>query len=162
MKKFLKAVRLDNADQDLYKQGGACDEGEWVCSGGFAVCNLAEGYRCEPRCFCDSSFLSISSRARATLAEVVEVEDGDIEIFKDSLTQHLLFDWKAPDYATARGLAEEEIDYTVKLCETFPSEVWITVKRSPNTNAYGNGGLEGAINEQYDQYERLQIGAHKL
>ena len=162
MKKFLKAVRLDNADQDLYKQSGACDEGEWVCSGGFAVCNLAEGYRCEPRCFCDSSFLSISSRARTTLAEVVEVEDGDIEIFKDSLTQHLLFDWKAPDYATARGLAEEEIDYTVKLCETFPSEVWITVKRSPNTNADGNGGLEGAIDEQYDQYKRLQIGAHKL
>ena len=26
MKKFLKAVRLDNSDAELYKQGGACDE----------------------------------------------------------------------------------------------------------------------------------------
>jgi hypothetical protein len=154
MKKFLKAVRLDNSDAELYTQGGACDENEWVCSGGFAVCNLAAGYRCEPRCYCDASFLSISSRARCTLAEVVEVDDGEIEIFKDALTQHLLFDWKAPDYDTARGIAEEEIDYTVELAATFTAEMWVSVKRSPGTN--------GAIDEQYDQYQRLMIGAHKL
>lgn len=153
MPKFLKAVRLDDSDAELYPTG-ACDENEWVCSGGFAVCNLADGFRCEPRCRCEASFLSIASRSRCTLAEVVDVEDGDIAIFKDQLTQYLLFDWKAPDYETARGLAEEEIDYTVELCETFPAEVWITVSRSPGEN--------GAIAEKYDQYERLMIGAHKL
>ena len=154
MKKFLKAVRLDNSDAEMYLAGGACDENEWVCSGGFAVCDLATGYRCTPRCYCDASFLSISSRARCTLAEVVEVEDHEIEIFKDSLTQHLMFDWKAPDHETARGIAEEEIEYTISLCETFPAEVWITVTRSP--------GADGAIEEKYDQYQRLMIGSHKL
>ncbi len=44
MPKFLKAVRLDNADDAMYRQGGACDENEWVTSGGFAVCDLAAGY----------------------------------------------------------------------------------------------------------------------
>ena len=154
MPKFLKAVRLDNSDDELYCQGGACDEDEWVTSGGFAVCNLAQGYRCDPRCYCDASFLSLTRRARCTLAEVVEVDDADIEIFKDQMTQHLLFDWKAPDYEAARELVEEEIAYTVELAATFPAEVWITVKRSP--------GPDGAIEEKYDQYDRLMLGAHKL
>ena len=154
MKKFLKAVRLDNSDDELYRVSGACDEGEWLCSGGFAVCDLAGGYRCEPRCHCEASFVSISRRARCSLAEVVEVEDGDLEIFKDALTQQLLFEWKAPDFDTARALAEEEIDYTAELCETLPAEVWISVKRSPGEN--------GAIDERYDQFTRLMIGAHKL
>ena len=109
MKKFLKAVRLDNSDAELYQQGGACDEDEWVTSGGFAVCDLAQGYRCEPRCYCDASFMSLTRRARCTIAEVIEIEDVDLEIFKDQMAQHLLFDWKAPDFDTARGVAEEEI-----------------------------------------------------
>jgi len=154
MPKFLKAVRLDNSDDEMYRQGGACDESEWVTTGGFAVCDLAEGYRCDPRCHCDASFVSLTRRARCTLAEVVEVQDADIAIFKDQMTQHLLFGWKAPDIETARGVAEEEIDYTVELAGTFPAEMWISVKRSPGTN--------GAIDEQYSQYDRLLLGAHKL
>lgn len=154
MKKFLKAVRLDDSDQELYRAGGACDADEWLCSGGFAVCDLAAGYRCQPRCHCDASFLSLTRRARCSLAEVVEVEDAELEIFKDALTQQLLFEWKAPDYAAARALAEEEIAYTVELCETLPAEAWISVKRSP--------GEDGAIAERYDQYPRLMIGAHPL
>jgi hypothetical protein len=154
MKKFLKAVRLDNADADLYRQGGACDEDEWVTSGGFAVCNLADGYRCEPRCYCDASFLSLTRRARCTIAEVVEVDDADLGIFIDQMAQHLMFDWKAPDYDAARGVAEEEIGYTAELAATFPAKVWITVTRSP--------GSDGAIDEKYNQYERLMVGSHKL
>ena len=65
-----------------------------------------------------------------------------------------MFEWKAPDYKTAREVAEEEIDYTTELCETFSTDVWITVTRSP--------GKDGAIDEKYDQYQRLQIGAHKI
>jgi hypothetical protein len=154
MPKFLKAVRLDNSDDELYRQGGACDEDEWVTSGGFAVCDLANGFRCDPPCYCNASFLSLTRRARCTLAEIVDIAEADIEIFKDQMTQHLLFDWKAPDYETARGLAEEEISYTLDLASSFPAEVWITVKRSP--------GPDGAIEEKYDQYQRLQVGSHTL
>ena len=154
MPKFLKAVRLDNSDDDLYRQSGACDEDEWVTSGGFAVCNLAEGYRCDPPCHCDASFLSLTRRARCTLAEVVDVDAADIEIFRDQMTQHLLFDWKAPNYEIARELVDEEIAYTVELAGSFPAEMWITVKRTP--------GPDGAIEEKYDQYARLMLGTHKL
>ena len=76
------------------------------------------------------------------------------KIFKDQLAQHLLFDWKAPDFETARAVAEEEIDYTAETASGFATEVWVTVKRSP--------GPDGAIEEKYDQYQRLMVGAHKL
>lgn len=159
MPKFLKAVRLDDSDAERYANSanGACDADEWVCTGGFATCDLAQGYRCNPRCFCDESFLSITRRARVTLAEVVEVSAADLEIFKDQLAQHLLFDWKAPSFEDARHIAAEEIDYTAMTAEKFATDVWITVKRSPADN-----GIEGDLNEKYDQYERLMIGAHSL
>jgi hypothetical protein len=82
------------------------------------------------------------------------VNDTDIEIIKDQMTQHLLFDWKAPDFATARELVDEEIAYTMDLAGSFPTAVWITVKRSP--------GPDGAIEEKYDQYDRLMLGTHRL
>ena len=154
MPRFLKAVRLDDSDAELYRAAGACDADEWVCSGGFAVCDLASGYRCEPRCHCDRSFLSLTRRARVSIAEVVEVGEADLAIFKDQLAQHLLFDWKAPSFEAAYALAEEEIDYTATVAADFPAEVWITVTRSPEA--------DGAIGERYDQYERLLIGAHPL
>jgi hypothetical protein len=37
--KFLKAVRLDASDSLVYSQEGAAREGEWVVSGGYAVCD---------------------------------------------------------------------------------------------------------------------------
>lgn len=154
MPKFLKAVRLDDSDAELYRQTGACDEDEWVTSGGFAVCDLSAGYRCQPRCHCDASFLSLTRRARCSIAEVVDVADADLELFKDQMAQQLLFDWKAPDFDTARAVANEEVDYTAELAAGFPAEVWITVKRSP--------GADGVIEERYDQFERLMLGAHKL
>jgi hypothetical protein len=154
MPQFLKAVRLDDSDDELYRSSAACDADEWVCTGGFTVCDLANGYRCTPRCYCDASFLSITRRARVTLAEVVTVTDADLAIFKDQLAQHLLFDWKAPDFDTAYAIAGEEINYTAETAAGFPPEVWITVKRTP--------GEDGAIDERYDQYARLMIGAHTL
>ena len=154
MPKFLKAVRLDNSDDELYRQTGACEEGEWVTTGGFAVCDLAEGYRCDPRCYCDASFISLTRKSRCTLAEIVEVAESDVAIFKDQMAQHLMFDWKAPDFDAARRVAEEEIAYTLELASTFPAEMWITVKRAP--------GAHGVVDEQYNQYDRLLLGAHKL
>lgn len=155
MKKFLRAVRLDNSDDELYRATGAAGEGEWVVSGGYAVCDLAQGYRCTPRCHCDDSFLHLTSSARCTIAEVVAIDDAQLHELTDALTQHLILHWKAPSQTAARLLAEEEIGYTAELCETFPDDVWITVKRTPNGEGRG-------IDEKYSVYERLMIGSHKL
>jgi hypothetical protein len=151
MPRFLKAVRLDDSDAELYT---ACDADEWVVSGGFAVCDIANGLHIEPKCRCATSFHSLTRRARCTLAEVVEVDDADIALFRDQMVQHLIFDWRAPGEAEARQIADEEIDYTIELAAGFQPETWISVQRAAGEN--------GVIDERYDLYERLMIGSHKL
>lgn len=151
MPKFLKAVRLDDSDAEMFD--AACDADEWVTTGGFAVCDLVEGLHRAPKCRCASSFLSLTRDARVTIAEVVQVTDADVAIFRDQMRQHLVFHWKAPD-ADALETANAEIAYTMDLASSFPDEVWITVKRTVNA--------DGLIDEQFDQYERLMIGSHPV
>lgn len=155
MPKLLRAVRLDDSDEHVFRGCGAAKDGEWVVSGGYAVCDFARSPRCEPSCRCDCSFLAVDSRARCTIAEVVEVAESEVEVQIDALSWHLVRGWGAPSLEVARRIAEEEVRHTAEVCETLAPEVWITVKRAPSAAG-------GAIDEQYSVYDRLLIGAHKL
>jgi hypothetical protein len=151
--KFLKAVRLDDSDaRILADEGGAAADGEWVVSGGFAVCDLARGHRL-PRCHCDTTFIAAGSLRRTTLAEVAEIDPAAYEALKASVARHFLEDLGAPSPEAARAAAEDECAYTADLASGFPAEVWITVKREPT---------EDGIGERYAVFKRLMIGSHKL
>ena len=155
MPKLLRAVRLDDSDDHLFRTHGAARDGEWVVSGGYAVCDFADAPKCDPRCHCESSFLALESRRRCSVAEVVEVSEADLEAQADALAWHLVRVWGAPSWEVARRVADEEVRHTADVCETLSPEVWITVKRTPK-----DGG--GALDEQYAVYDRLQVGAHRL
>jgi hypothetical protein len=155
MPKFLRAVRLDDSDDRLFAAHGAAKEGEALVSGGFAVCDFANAPKCDPRCHCESSFLALESRARCSIAEVVEVSAADLEAHVDALAWFLVRGWGAPSWESARRVAEEEVRHTADVCETLAPEVWISVKRSPRDDGV-------TIDEQYSVYDRLMIGAHKL
>ena len=126
-----------------------------MVTGGFAVCDFAAAPRCSPSCHCESSFVALESRARCSIAEVVEVTEAELEAQADALAWHLVRGWGAPSWEAARGLAEEELRHTADVCETLAPEIWITVRREPSAD--GN-----AIEEQYSVYDRLLIGAHAL
>ncbi len=151
--KFLKAVRLDDSDARIYAQeGGAAEDSEWVVSGGYAVCDLANGHRRAP-CHCDTTFIAVKSRGRCTIAEVVALDPAVYDEIRAQLTQHFLDDLGAPSIEAAREAAEDECAYTAELAGGFPDEVWITVKREPTADGVG---------ERYAVFKRLMIGAHKL
>jgi hypothetical protein len=140
MPKLLRAVRLDDSDDRVFREFGAAKDGEPVVTGGFAGCH--------------SSFLAITSRARCSIAEVREVSDEEVEAETEAFAWHLVRGWSAPSWEAARRLAEDEIRHTAEVCETLAPEVWITVKRSQ--------GADGNLEEQYQVYDRLMIGAHDL
>ena len=151
--KFLKAVRLDDSDaRILADEGGAAADGEWVVSGGYAVCDLAQGHRA-PRCHCDTTFVAAGSRRRSTIAEVAEIGAAAYEELKQSLARHFLEDLGAPTVDAARAAAEDECAYTADLAGGFPAEAWLTVKREPT---------EDGVGERYSVFKRLMIGSHKL
>jgi hypothetical protein len=151
--RFLKAVRLDDSDDRvLESEGGAAADGEWVVTGGYAVCDLAQGHR-TARCHCDTTFIAAGARRRCTIAEVVEIEDSAYEELKRALARHFLEDLGAPSPEAAEAAAEDECTYTAELAAGFPTEVWITVKREPK---------EDGVGERYSVFKRLMIGTHKL
>jgi uncharacterized protein DUF6505 len=151
--KFLKAVRLDDSDDRvLADEGGAAADGEWVVSGGYAACDLAHGHRA-PRCHCDTTFVAAGGRRRCTIAEVADIEETAYEQVKQALARHLLEDLGAPSPEAAAAAAQDECTYTQELAESFPTEVWITVKREPTADGVG---------ERYSVFKRLMIGTHKL
>ncbi len=155
MPKLLKAVRLDDSDDQVFKAQGAAKEGEWVVTGGYAVCDFANAPHCTPRCHCESSFLAVGSRARCTIAEVAEVSEETLEEAIEMLAWHLVKSWGAPSYELARAVAVDEIRHTGEVCETLSPEIWITVKRTPKDDG-------DSVDEQYSVYDRLLVGSHKL
>jgi hypothetical protein len=151
--KFLKAVRLDDSDERLLAEtGGAAADGEWVVSGGYAVCDLASGHGV-PRCRCDSTFVAAGTRRRCTIAEVADIDEAAYGGVRDALARHFLEELGAPTPEAARAAAEDECAYTADLAGGFPSEVWITVRRVPS---------EDGVGERYSVFQRLMIGTHKL
>ena len=153
MPKLLRAVRLDDSDDQVFRACGAARDGEWVVTGGFAVCDFENAPRCEPACHCQSSFLALSSRARCTIAEVVEVSDAEVAEQVEALAWHLVKSWNAPSWEDAHALAEEEVRHAADVCETLSPGVWITVQRERRT-------ADGALEEQYAVYDRLLLGSH--
>jgi len=151
--KFLKAVRLDDSDARIYAvEGGAAQDGEWVVSGGYAMCALAQGHRQSP-CHCDSTFVAAGSHRRCTIAEVAEIDGPAYAAVRDGLVRHFLDDLGAPSAEAARAVADEECAYTADLAAGFPADVWITVRRE---------STDDGVAERYSVYQRLMIGAHKL
>jgi len=155
MPKLLRAVRLDDSDDHVFRACGAAKDGEPVVTGGFAVCDFENAPRCEPACHCHASFLAVGSRARCSIAEVRDVTDEELEAEIEALAWHLVKAWNAPSWEAARSLAEEEVRHTAGVCETLAPEVWITVKRARSADG-------AAIEEQYSVYDRLMIGAHEV
>lgn len=151
--KFLKAVRLDESDaRILGGEGGAAQDGEWVVSGGYAVCDLAHGHRQAP-CHCDTTFVAAGARRRCTIAEVAEIDETAYQQIRQSVARHFLEELGAPTPDVARAAADDECVYTAGLAEGFPTESWITVKREPT---------EDGVGERYSVFKRLMIGSHKL
>ena len=151
--KFLKAVRLDDSDDRiLADSGGAAADGEWVVSGGYAVCGLDRGHLA-PGCRCDTTFVAAGSRRRCTLAEVADIDAAAYEGLKEAMARHFLDDLGAPSPEAARAAAADECAYTADLAAGFPADVWITVKREPTADGVG---------ERYSVFKRLMIGSHKL
>ena len=155
MPKLLRAVRLDDSDDHVFRGCGAARDGEALVSGGYAACDFTHERRCEPSCHCDASFVAVGSRARCSIAEVVEVSDAQLEQHIEALAWHLVRAWNAPSWEAARRVAEEEVRHTSEVCETLAPELWITVRRERREDGSG-------LDEQYAVYDRLLIGAHGL
>ena len=119
MTRLPRTIRLDPSDAVVFPR--AAEPGEWAVPGGFCFWgdDLAalEGRR---RQAFRAGFLGLGSFGWSTLVEVVEASAEQREAAIAALAAHLRNTYGAPDDATARAAAEEEITFAATLCEHPP------------------------------------------
>jgi len=117
--KLLRTIRLDPSDTFIFER--AAEPGEWAVPGGFAFFDAdpatLDG---KARVAFRSGFLGISSLGFSTLVQIVEASETDRIAATEGLAGQLVARFGAPDLATARRAAEEELAFAASLTDHPP------------------------------------------
>jgi len=126
--KLLRTIRLDPSDTFVFER--AAEPGEWAVPGAFAFLGAdpatLEG---KARTAFRSGFLGISSLGWSTLVQVVEASEENRRAAIETLAACLVDHYGAPDLATARSAAAEEVAFAASLAE-HPPDTLIAVHRT--------------------------------
>lgn len=129
--KLLKTVRADTSDTFVFDK--AAQPGEWAISGAVLFSNLDPATLSgKPRAAFRGGFLGISSFGWSTLAQIVEVSEEQRSTAVEQLAARLVERCGAPDLATARAAAEEEIAFAASLCDHPPGMLVAVSRRYEN------------------------------
>lgn len=125
--KLLKTIRADPSDTFVFEK--AANPGEWAISGAFMFTHLdPTALTGKARAAFRAGFLGIDSFGWSTLAHIVAASEADRAAAVEQLAARLVERCGAPDLATARRAAEEEIGFAASLCE-HPVGMLIAVSR---------------------------------
>lgn len=125
--KLLRTIALDPSDTFVFD--APAEPGEWAVSGAFRFLDrdlaLLEG---KDRSAFRGGFLGVQSWGWSTLAQVVPATVDDRRALVELLAERLVERFGAPDLATARVAAEEEVAFVQSLCD-HPVSTLIAVHR---------------------------------
>lgn len=141
--KLLRTIALDPSDTFVFDV--AAEPGDWAVSGCFRFCDRDPATLVgKDRAAFRSGFLGVQSWGWSTLVQVVHATEDDRRALVDLLAKQLVEKFGAPDLATARPAAEEEVAFVESLC-THPISSLIAVHRAAE---------DGAVRESF---RRLQL-----
>ncbi len=141
--KLLRTIALDPSDTFVFDMPAISSE--WAVSGAFRFCdqNPAE-LTGKPRAAFRSGFLGVKSWGWSTLVQIVPATEDDCQTLIELLAGQLVDRFGAPDLATARMAAQEEVAFARSLC-THPVSSLIAVHRSVRDG------------EVHESFRRLQL-----
>ena len=141
--KLLRTIALDPSDTFVFDVPAV--SGEWAVPGAFCFCDqdLAK-LSGKARAAFRGAFLGVQSWGWSTLVQIVPATEGDYRALIELLARQLVDRFGAPDLATARRAAEEEVAFAQSLC-THPISSLIAVHRSVNAG------------EVRESFRRLQL-----
>ena len=127
--KLPRTIRLDQSDTFVYAR--AAEPGEWAVTGTFLFfgadpASLSGKQRQAFR----AGFLGIDSFGWSTLAVVTEASAAERDAAVERLAQRLVSHCGAPDLASARAAAEEEIAFARSLCDHEPNTLIALQRRT--------------------------------
>ncbi len=141
--KLLRTIALDPSDTFVFD--APAEPGEWAVSGAFRFCDRdPAALSGKDRSAFRSGFLGVKSWGWSTLVQIVPATEDDRRALVELLAAQLVERFGAPDLATARPAAEEEVAFAQSLC-THPISALIAVHRS-----VGEDGVR-------ESFRRLQL-----
>jgi hypothetical protein len=124
----LRTIRLDPSDTFVFEH--AADPGEWAVSGAFMFADAdPDALAGKSRAAFRGGFLGVASLGWSTLVQIVEATQEDRDRLVDTLGRQLHERLGAPDLATARTAAEEEVAFAASLCD-HPRDTLVAVRRT--------------------------------
>jgi hypothetical protein len=129
--KLLRVIALDPSDTFIFDP--VAEPGEWAVSGAFRFWNDDPAQlQGKARSAFRSGFLGIQSWGWSTLVQIVEASDSDRDMVVERLAQQLVERLGAPDLATARIAAEDEVTFAESLCNDVPETLIAVLRRVEN------------------------------
>ena len=126
--KLLRTIQLDASDSFVFDRAAA--PGEWAVSGAFAFLNRdIPALPGKTRAAFRAGFLGVGSLGRSTLVQIVDATEQDHADVVGLLAAQLVEQFGAPDLASAREAAREEVAFAASLCD-HPAGVIVAVTRS--------------------------------
>lgn len=141
--KLLRTIALDPSDTFVFD--AAAEPGDWAVSGGFRFYDREPAaLTAKERTAFRSGFLGVQSWGWSTLVQIVYATEDDRRALVELLAQQLVDKFGAPDLATGRPAAEEEVAFAQSLCD-HPISSLIAVHRAVS---------DGEVRESF---RRLQL-----
>ncbi|EAP77608.1 DUF6505 family protein [Roseovarius nubinhibens] len=126
--KLARAIHFDESDQRVF--ASPARTGEWCIPGGFEFSNWTEAdLTGKARQAFANGWLGLETGGRVTFVAVTQVEPAEAEALTDLLAEHFVTYYGAPNAATARPVAAEEIAQMAELCEDHEPNTLLTVAR---------------------------------
>ena len=130
--KLARAIHFDESDQRVFHSPART--GEWCVSGGFEFSNWTQAdLSGKARQAFSNGWLGIETFGRATFVAVTQVEEAEIASFTDVLAQHFVTYYGAPTVEAAHGVARQELEHMIELCEDQEPNTLLTVLRELTT-----------------------------
>ncbi|MCB2093166.1 MAG: hypothetical protein H6901_11415 [Rhodobacteraceae bacterium] len=123
-----RAIHFDESDRNVFHRPART--GEWAISGGFEFSNWSEvDLTGKARQAFANGWLGVETFGRVTFVAVTRIEPAEYEMLVERLAQHFVDVYGAPDIATARPTAIEELAQMADLCADHAPNTVLTVIR---------------------------------
>lgn len=126
--RLARTLRFDQSDTLVFEH--AAEAGEWAISGAFEFSNWTAGdLTGKRRQAFANGWLGLDSFGRATFIATAKIEQHEYRALVERLAAHFVEAWGAPDLATARPVAEEELAFMASLCDEHDPNTLLIVER---------------------------------
>ncbi|MCZ0812702.1 MAG: DUF6505 family protein [Pseudomonadota bacterium] len=126
--KLARAIHFDESDLRVY--ANPARTGEWCIPGGFEFSDWTEAdLTGKQRQAFANGWLGLETSGRVTFVAVTTVEPAERDALTQTLAQHFVDLYGAPDITAAHPVAAAEIAHMTELCEEHAPNTLLTVAR---------------------------------